>query len=68
MITDITVKIKNSEQKYSHEFTTDEPVVVSIDSLQIKDMINTAIKCMNIAENALSESLDIEVRTKTRWQ
>lgn len=68
MITDITVKIKNSEQKYSHDFSVEDPVVISIDSEQIKDMINTAIKCMNIAENALSESLDIEVRTKTRWQ
>jgi len=68
MITDITVKIKNSEQKYAHEFTTDEPVIVSIDSKQIQDMINTAIKCMNIAQNALSESLDIEVKTKTKWQ
>lgn len=68
MITDITVKVKNSEQTYAHKFSTDEPVIVSIDSLQIKDMINTAIKCMNIAENALSESLDIEIKTSTKWQ
>lgn len=68
MITDITVKIKNSEQKYSHDFVVEDSVLISPDSKQIQEMINTAMKCMNLSQNVLSESLDIEVRTKTSWQ
>lgn len=68
MITNITVKIKNSEQKYSHDFSVEDDIVISQESDKLKDMINTAIKCMNISQNALSESLDIEIRTKTLWQ
>ena len=68
MITNITVKIKNSEQKYAHEFLIEDEVLISQDSQKMKDMINTAIKCMNIAENAMSESLDIEIKANTKWQ
>lgn len=67
MVTDITVKIKNSEQRYVQSFNEDD--VFPPETIEkFKAMINTALKCVTLAEGVLSESLDIEIKTSTLWQ
>lgn len=67
MITDITVKIKNSEQTYSHKFS--EHDIFPIQTIErLKSMIETAYKCMNVADNVLAENVDIQLRMNTDWQ
>jgi hypothetical protein len=67
MMTDITVRVKNSEQTYNQKFN--EPDLFPPETLEkFKSMINTALKCVTLAEGVLSEGLDIEIKTSTLWQ
>lgn len=64
----VKVTVQNSCQKYVHKFICEEKVTMDLDDPKMKEMISKTVAGLVICQDAMGESLDIDVKINHKLQ